>query len=166
MSLSLIGRGFFIKMFKPLFELIKKVKRLDQDKMVKKSLDDKSLQREVLRMNTEDQLYNEGVDSKGKSLGEYSKATILGTKNFEGKIQKGQRYDHITLNDTGAFYNSFKFKNEAKDFVISADTSKQGTDLTKQFGKDILGLTDENTKGIIPDVKKSLLSQLRQKLKA
>lgn len=153
-------------MFKPLFDLIKKVKALDQDKLVKKSLDDKDLQREILRMNTEDQLYNEGVDSKGKSLGNYSNATIFGTKNYLGKIQKGQRYDHITLNDSGKFYASWKFKNEAKDFFMSADTNKNGVDLATEFGKDIIGLTSENTKAIIPDVKKSLLDQLRAKFKA
>lgn len=169
-------------MLDALTNLFKTAGKLSQDKMVKKSLSDKALQEEIIRMNTMDQLYELGIDSQGKALGSYSPATIEGTKNFLGKKQKGQRYDHITLNDSGKFYDSFKFKNEDMDFIITADTGKGSssmvrgfdansqsvktkkvheTDLVKEFGQDILGLTHENIGYVIPEVKNDLLSQLR-----
>lgn len=171
-------------MLDALTNLFKTAGKFNQDKMVKKSLSDKDLQEEIIRMNTMEQLYELGVDSQGKVLGSYSAATIQGTKNFLGKKQKGQRYDHITLNDSGKFYDSFKFKNEETDFVITANTGKgsssmvrdfdtnsqsvktkkvRETDLVKEYGQDILGLTKEHIGYVIPEVKENLLEQLREK---
>jgi len=111
---------------------------------MRQSLSNTNIQQEILDLNRLDQLYDKGIDAKSDSLGEYSPATIEGTSNFLGKKQKGQRYDHITLNDTGEFYNSYVFKNEKDGFLIQADTLKDGTDLADEFGKDIIGLTEDN----------------------
>ena len=76
---------------------------------------DREVQDEIIRLNTEDQLYEEGIDSQGRSLGEYTPYTI------EIKKSKGQRVDHITLKDTGAFYASFKVRATKTDLIIEAD---------------------------------------------
>lgn len=102
----------------------------------------------IIELNTEgedtSQLYELGVDSLGKSLGKYSGATIEGTSNFEGKKSKGQRYDHITLKDTGEFYKSFKVTPNKKGFRITANPNKDDSNLFDDFGVDIVGLTKEN----------------------
>lgn len=55
-------------------------------------------------------------------------------KTISYKIKMGQRHDHMTLNDKGKFYSTFKFKNEQQDFIISADTIKKG-EANADYGK-------------------------------
>jgi len=141
--------------------MAKRVRELDENKIAFKVFEDKNLQAQIIDLNTTSQLYNKGVDAEGRSLGEYSLATIYGTSNFSGKIEKGQRFDHITLNDTGEFYQSFRFVNQSDGFTITADSVKDGNDLEKVFGK-IVGLTQESVQEIIPEVRESMLAETRK----
>jgi hypothetical protein len=125
-------------MFGILEDMIDNSLRLNETEAWKLSID-REMQDEIIRLNTEDQLYEEGIDSRGRSLGEYSPYTI------EIKRSKGDRYDHITLKDTGAFYASFKVRATKTELIIEADDrSKYDRPLTEVFGEDILGLTDDN----------------------
>jgi hypothetical protein len=151
-------------MFGLLTGLVKKIKALDQNKMVRQALSNTAIQQEILDLNRLDQLYDKGIDSAGDSLGEYSPATIEGTANFLGKKQKGQRYDHITLNDTGEFYGSFIFRNKKDEFEIQADALKDGTDLTESFGNEIVGLTEENKSKLSGWLIEPIQKEIRKKL--
>jgi len=91
---------------------------------------------EIIRLNTQDQLFDDGIRSDGSSLPDYSNTSI----NVYGK-QAG----HITLKDTGEFYQSFVVKVDNSGIDIIADTQKDDTDLAKKYRKEILGLTEENT---------------------
>lgn len=149
-----------------LLNLQKKFARIkDEAFLMKLIFMDKDFQRLIISLNVYDQLYDKGIDSLGKSLGEYSIVTIEGTKNFKGKIEKGQPYDHITLNDTGEFYESFRVKLVGSDIIISAQTVKEDTDLLKQW-PDILGLTDENLQIIIDKAREILVPKMREYLLA
>jgi hypothetical protein len=100
---------------------------------------DREAQDEIIRLNTEDQLYEEGIDSNDDTLGEY---TVF-TKAI--KLSKGQRIDHVTLKDTGAFYDSFKVIIKKDGFeIIADDVSLYDRPLTDVYGLDILGLTEDN----------------------
>jgi len=55
----------------------------------------------IIELNTRNQLFDKGVNSKGESIGDYS-ANTKGIKQANGAI-----YDHVTLLDTGKFYESF-----------------------------------------------------------
>lgn len=100
---------------------------------------DKDVQEEMIRINTEDQLEEEGIDSLGRKLGDYAPSTIA------YKRRKGQRYDHVTLKDEGDFYNSFNIKVNVNEIIIDADdSSKYNKPLFEVWGVDVLGLTDEN----------------------
>ena len=62
---------------------------------------DSGLQQEILDKIRWGQLYKEGVVEDGGQaivLPNYSPYTV------QMKIEKGQPYDHMTLRDTGAFY--------------------------------------------------------------
>lgn len=165
--------------------LAKKAATIDQDKILKGILDDPLIQAQIVDLNTQKQLFDLGIDSEGNTLGDYSPATIHGTKNYPGKIEKGQPYDHITLKDTGEFYDSFKIKNEKEGFYITANGTKgkvsveqhfntntqsvQGvkvgdTNLVEQFGKAILGLTRDSLNEIIPEIKQRYVEGLRAHL--
>lgn len=94
----------------------------------------------IIELNTKKQLYDKGVDAKGDSLGEYSFYTRA------LKQARGQISDHVTLNDTGDFYNSFSVYLSGSSFIISANTIKDTSDLIADWGRDILGLNEESLK--------------------
>lgn len=113
----------------------------------------------IIELNTKNQLYDKGVNAKGESLGEYS----LYTRAL--KQERGQINDHVTLNDTGDFYNSFSVYLNGSNFIITANTIKDTSDLIADWGRDILGLNEESLKLLrekalqilIPYAKKLLL---------
>ena len=91
------------------------------------------------------QLFEKGEDGRGVSFGDYSLTTILGTSKFEGKLSKGQRIDHITLKDTGDFYETYFVTPLINGFEVGADGLKEdGNDLFKIYGKDITLLNEQN----------------------
>ena len=125
-------------MWKAIEEILDNVKTLDE-KEAWKFVIDKEVQDEIIRMNTQDQLYDDGIDSLSDSLGDYTPYTVMLKK------QKGQKTSNITLKDTGAFYKSFKVKVIPSGFeIIADDESDYDFPLTDSFGIDILGLTEEN----------------------
>lgn len=121
-------------------KLINKLERLDLNRIERGIAEsEKEL---IIRLNTEDQLFDKGIDSKGRSLdsigGSYSPVTI------EIKRSKGQRTDHITLKDTGDFYNTWDVIVSNDGFEPTADPIKDDTNLFDEWGDDITGLTDES----------------------
>jgi hypothetical protein len=120
---------------------------------------DKEVQNEILRINTEEQLDEQGVDSLGRSLGDYSPFTVS-MKKF-----KGDRYDHITLNDEGDFHNSFTVRVVADGWIQDADdSSKYDEPLFEVYGLDVLGITDENLKYIQEMIIENFIKYVRTKL--
>ena len=104
---------------------------------------DREMQWEIIRLNTIDQLFDEGLKSDGSYLPDYSKASV--------EIY-GKEDGHIKLKDTGEFYRSFVVKVDPKGMEIIADTAKGTTandDLVNRYGINILGLTDENNNVIV-----------------
>lgn len=134
-----------------------RVINLDADVIISNILRDAEFQRFIIDLNTEEQLFDQGIDSLGASLGDYAATTIEGTANFEGKKDKGQRFDHITLKDTGDFYKSFAIKVQNGGFLIVADGRKEDTNLLEEYGKEILGLTDGNLQIVIDAIKEKLI---------
>jgi hypothetical protein len=92
----------------------------------------------IIELNTKNQLYDKGVDSLGDRIGSYS------AKTKQIKAEKGQITDHVTLLDTGAFYESFKVFLRGSDLVVSANTIKDTGDLIEKYGKEILGLNEDS----------------------
>lgn len=138
---------------------------IDIDLIISNILKDEEFQRFIIDLNTEGQLFEKGIDALGASLGDYTIATIEGTVNFEGKKDKGQRFDHITLKDTGDFYKSFAIKVQNGGFLIVADGRKEDTDLLTEFGKEILGLTDENLQIVIDAIKEKIIPIIKAQIR-
>ena len=134
-----------------LINRLNNVINLDQDVIIENILRDEEFQRFIIDLNTEEQLFEKGIDSLGASLGEYTDFTKA------VKRIKGQRIDHITLEDTGAFYKSFAVKVQNGGFLIVADGQKEDTNLLEEYGKEILGLTDENFQIVIDAIKDKLI---------
>lgn len=95
------------------------------------------LQKEIIPFITERQLYDKGIDGKGKFLGHYSPFTIALKK------QKGERYDHTTLLDEGDFYEGFFAFGESRLLIMSSRDTKTA-ELISRYGEDIFTLTVEH----------------------
>ena len=91
----------------------------------------------IIDLNT--QMLSDGVDAVGAYLGDYSPTTV------QIKKAKGQRYDHITLEDTGDFKDAFFVEIENGKWHIDSKDYKSGM-LMDQYGADIFGNnpTDED----------------------
>ena len=135
--------------------LFNALSKLDETKIINSILRDKGFQKFIISLNQNDQLFDEGIDSDGNSLGRYADFTI------ELKKEAGQRFDHITLLDTGKFYKSFKITVSKGGFFIDADPVKEKSNLFDNFGEEILGLTKENLQIVIDAIREKILAEIR-----
>ena len=101
----------------------------------------------IVDMNAEIQLYEEGVNRLGVSIMDYAPYRPL---TIAIKEEKGQPTNRVTLRDTGDFESSFYIEVGDRQFEIKAsDWKTEG--LIKKYGRQILGLTDENILSLIWD---------------
>jgi hypothetical protein len=112
----------------------------------------------VLDMNTEEQLFEKGIDRNNEQLSAREPYTPF---TLSIKQQKGQPTSRVTLRDSGDFQRSFFISYRSDGFEIRASDWKFG-DLVDRFGP-IMGLTDENLQDllrnyILPDLLKELKS--------
>lgn len=124
----------------------------------------KSAKDEIIDFNVEDQLYEEGINNKGQSLGEYQPYTKE-KKQIKSAAGVGDgKISNVTLRDEGRFHRSFKVKYSKDRFELTA-TDKKTEKLKKHWGDDIFGLTDENLKKLIDnDIRPSMQAAFRAKI--
>ena len=148
---------FFLFMLESVKDILNKAINLDEVKAWYFAIDI-DLQNNIIKLNTIDQLFNEGIDSLGDSLGEYSPFTV------ELKQAKGQPTDRITLKDTGDFYKTFKVEVKDDSFLINANPIKEDTNLFDDFGSEIVGLTEDNQKKISKTILDNTIKYIRKQL--
>lgn len=100
----------------------------------------------ILKMNTESQLYEKGVDNEGKKL--KPKYTLSTTK---AKKKKGQPTNRVILKDEGIFHDSFYIYYTQDGFEIMTSDPIEPY-LTYKYGKELLGLTDKNLNIVIKTI--------------
>lgn len=156
-------------MFESLFDLTRKVKTLNEVRFAVEIFQDNDIQRFILRANRIDQLVH-GLDSNNEIIGVYSPTTDISSEgltfNFEGvRVEKiaGEPYNFI---DSGQFFNSFEvLVSSDGSFEIEADDSSgKDTPLTKKYGKDILGLTDDNKNELVEKIIQLFIEKIREHL--
>lgn len=123
---------------KALVKLANNIKSLTVNDMIHELSEHPEFTDYIIELNTKNQLYDKGVNSQGERIGSYSARTK------QIKTEKGQITDHVTLLDTGAFYESFKVFLSGSDLVVSANTIKDTDDLIEKYGKEILGLNEDS----------------------
>lgn len=137
---------------------------LDENELLNLVLSNRDLQKKILDLNRIGQLYDKGIDSQGVSLkdigGDHLTASGYAPFTISVKEAKGQRTDHITLRDTGAFYESFFIVLGAEEFYIEANPIKDDTNLFREWGEDILGLTDESKEQLIQWIKDAIIPKI------
>lgn len=115
----------------------------------------------IVDMNTEDQLFERGVNRVGVSIMDYMPYR---PKTIEIKEIKGQPTNRVTLRDEGDFHRSFKVDADNEKFrILSTDGKAEW--LERKYGMQIFGLTDENAQSlardyILPELRDIAKSQL------
>lgn len=99
----------------------------------------------IVDMNAEEQLFEQGINRLGVDIMDYAPYRPL---TIQIKEEKGQPTNRVTLRDTGDFESSFFIEANDRQFEIKASDFKT-EDLIKKYGRQILGLTDENIRALI-----------------
>ncbi|MFM7856693.1 MAG: hypothetical protein ACKO96_33400, partial [Flammeovirgaceae bacterium] len=128
--------------YSPITNILDRAQRLNDADAWLFAFSHKDLRDEIIRLNTENQLFEEGIDSEGRDLGEYRPFTI------EVKRKTGLPWDHVTLFQTGEFYASFRVTYDANGFSIDANGDKPDKNLFDVYGDNVLGLTSFNMERI------------------
>lgn len=153
-------------MFEDLYRVIDNVKALDVNKIGVSIWSDENVRRFIIDLNTIDQLYKTGKDKDGNLTGVYTEYTEIKNEDrsysFGGETHKktaGEPYDFY---DTGEFFESFKVILQTDGFTINADDEKpDGTQLTRKFGKGILGLSNESINELIKEIIPIIITTVR-----
>jgi len=99
----------------------------------------------ITNTNAQIQLHEKGETREGVSIADYMPYSPF---TVEIKKSKGQPYDRVTLQDTGDFHKSFYIEYQGDGFEIKADDWKTSM-LVRDYGKEILGLNDENVEELL-----------------
>lgn len=149
---------------KDLERLLKNINKLDIDDIFYNLWKNNKVQNYIIDLNTEgeptSQLYELGQDSLGRELGNYSPYTV------ERKLfgSGDNRVDHITLKDTGEFYESFVVRPNKKGFKITANPNKDDDNLFQIYGKEIVGLSEDNENLLLAFIEKDFEEELEKRL--
>lgn len=125
--------------------LINKLKRFEAEIFEKLRAIIEANEALIVEMNSQDQLFEHGINRNGESLASYAPYSPV---TIEIKRQKGQPTGRVTLRDEEDFHLSFYIEYQADGFEIRASDWKE-RDLTDHYGEEILGLTDENLRELI-----------------
>lgn len=94
----------------------------------------------IVDLNAEEQLYEQGINRLGVEIADYAPYSPV---TIAIKEAKGQPTNRVTLRNEGDFESSFFLEVGDKQFEIKASDFKT-EDLIRKYGRQILGLTDEN----------------------
>jgi hypothetical protein len=139
---------------------LNRMSKVDATPIIQSILMDEEVQKHIIYLNTIDQLFERGENSLGERLGDYRPFTIM------KKIQSGQRYDHVTLNDRGDYYDSYRIiAQSGVDYIMFVTNPiKEGKDIEQQWGGYIVGLNTENTQWLIDEVRTRFIPKLKAAL--
>ena len=146
--------------------LYNNVNKLDINDIFYSLWSDNKVQNYIIDLNTEgettSQLYNLGIDAEGNVIGSgnYAPSTI----DYKLFGSGDSRIDHITLKDTGDFYETFKVKPNKKGFELTANPNKDDDNLFEIYGKEIVGLTKDNQKLLIGFIESDFNKELEKRL--
>ena len=115
------------------------------DKTFKLVLDNPTIKKLIIFLNTDEQMGKDHIDSLGNELfNAFTNRTYYSQNDPKGR--GGKPY---TLNDTGAFWDSFTVAVQQGNIIIDANPNKGSDNLFDSFGPDIVGLADDNLQILI-----------------
>lgn len=118
----------------------------------------KEYEAEICDMNTEDQLFEQGLNRVGVPIMDYAPYQ---PKTIEIKQIKRQPYNRVTLRDSGDFHYAWFIEFDDKGFKLGSKDYKAEW-LEKKYGRQIFGLTDENAKELATSyIQPDLINKLK-----
>ena len=143
------------------FAILNKLRSIDINAELNKIL--KSLESQIITMNTDDQLFDKGITIKSVKIKPLYAASTIKTKK-----RKGQPTNRVTTRDTGPYHRSFKVAFGRDEFeLIAFFEIQRGFELAghleTRYGE-LEGLTDENTNKLIDMIRPLLINAIKQKL--
>ena len=138
------------------FDLARRLVNTTPAKILQKAIDKPEVKDAIIELNTEKQLGELNEDSTGTKLyqigGQYSVYTQR-VKNLGGK--------DVNLNDTGAYYDSYRVVVLGNgDYAIDSNSTIHGDDLEDRYGDKLEGLNKENEIIIKKLIEKKYLQDL------
>lgn len=164
---------------------LKRMGLIDIKPILQSILQNEELHKHIIYLNTIDQLFERGEDSLGRKLDEVrggggETLNLMGKsvylENFYGggytprtiqiKLSKGQRVDHVTLKDSGDYYDSYRISapSGADYIMFITNPIKDGKDIEQEWGGYIVGLNTENTQWLIDEVKQRIIPKIKEAL--
>jgi len=140
-------------------DLFDRIKKLDQDKLLREVWDDSLTQDYIIELNTIEQLFKESKKSTGELLPAYALNSYAAAKGSIGLAPSGL----INLRLSGDFYKSFDVIPNSTGFEINANTNlyPESGDFIEIYGPEILGLTEESLQKLRLFVKDLLNEKIR-----
>lgn len=147
--------------FKPIRKVIDNMTKIEQGLVLKELVEKQGIDKLIIKLNTESQLFDLNVDSEGVQLsstgGNYSPVTLLLSGTRKDSLSA------INLKDTGDMYGSARVRVENGTVFITMDTVKDGVDLIDRWG-DFVGLTDESLQIVIDAIEEILPEIIKELL--
>tara|TARA_R110001632_G_scaffold186363_1_gene306735 strand:+ start:3637 stop:4083 length:447 start_codon:yes stop_codon:yes gene_type:complete len=145
-------------------ESLNKWLKIDPIEIIREILSDRAILKWIEEKNRKQ--LKKGLNSEGVKLsdigGEYSAVTL--------DLNPDKVADKVDLFDTGKFYESIIAQANLVDFVeitanpIKVEESGQRVNLYNRWGKDIIGLNEENLQELIEIVKDKLIIEILKKV--
>lgn len=145
-------------------EFIEIAEKIDMSAIINDAVKQKEFA--ITQLNTENQLYEKGIDEgKSKLKPSYAKSTIA-IKN-----RKHQPTDRVTLRDTGKFYKAWTIFYERDQITLMAKPMilNRNFDLVAhlehRYGQKIIGLTPENIEKLRKLVLPLIITKIQAKVR-
>ena len=116
-----------------------------------------------------ERLWEQGIYSTGQPIKTYNAtgANAYSVFTIPYKQAKNQRYDHVTLRDTGAFYRSFNLQPKSTYAVINYDENKPDGKISDNVDLDnVFNLSQGELSVLRVEVLPDMITMIKQQLLA
>jgi len=162
--------------FEAIRKLTDRVAKLDENKLVNIYISDDTVKEFILDLNRVEQLFKDGIQSDGSPLtstnntpGYYSLSTqeYYAGKTFSYKGQSKQKIfgEKYFLYNEGKFFSTFVIVPQKDGFLIDANPQRERTNIIEEYGKEIIGLTDENLQIFINSFREAIVDIVKRELR-
>lgn len=126
---------------------------LDEQDLIETVFENQGVEQLMIELN-QVQLESKGVDANDETLGDYSPVSVQ---------KYGKEPGHITLHDTGEFYNSMKVVTEShgQGAIITGDMVKPDRDLEITWPH-ALGLDKESLSEVRDVAKEIIIDEIKK----
>lgn len=162
--------------FDAILDLTDRIAKLDENKILNIYISDETVKEFILDLNRVEQLFIDGIQADGNPLtstnttpGFYSQVTEdlnAGiTFSYKGESKQKIFGETYFLYNKGKFFSTFVIIPQKDGFVIDANPQREDVNILEEYGKEVIGLTDESLQIFINAFKEVIISIVRRQLR-